>query len=129
MEVWIMQGQSLCIVILMIVGIYFRRQRQRHIKIMSFTMIWDIILILQVELSRSAILKASKAVDNPMILNIHVAIAVSTVVLYGFMVYTGRALLSGNTQIRSKHRILGYSTFLMRVLVFVTSFWAVVPKE
>ena len=91
-------------------------------------MIWDIILILQIELSRSAILKASKAVANPMILNIHVGIAVSTVVLYGFMVYTGRALLSGRTDIRQKHKILGYSTFIMRILTFVTSFWAVSPK-
>lgn len=92
-------------------------------------MIWDVILILQIELSRSAILKASKAVSNPMMLNIHVAIAVSTVVLYGFMVYTGRAMLAGQTHIRPKHRILGYSTFFMRVLTFITSFWAVLPKE
>lgn len=91
-------------------------------------MIWDVLLILQIELSRSAILKASKAVDNAMMLNIHVSIAVSTVILYGFMVYSGRALLAGKTEFRHKHRILGYSTFLMRILTFVTSFWAVVPK-
>ncbi|WP_408099065.1 hypothetical protein ACJVC5_09125 [Peredibacter sp. HCB2-198] len=129
MEAWLMQTQSLCIVMLMIAGIVVRRKRQLHVKIMSLAMIWDVLLILQIELSRSAILKASKAVSNPMMLNIHVAIAVTTVVLYGFMVYTGRALLSGQSQIRSKHRILGYSTFLMRVLTFITSFWAVLPKE
>lgn len=129
MEAWLMQTQSLCIVLLMIAGIVVRRQRQLHVKIMSLVMIWDIILILQIELSRSAILKASAALRNPMMLNIHVGIAVSTVVLYGFMVYTGRALLSGQTQIRSKHRILGYSTLFMRVLTFITSFWAVIPKE
>jgi len=128
MEAWLMQTQSLCIVLLMLAGILVRRNRKLHIKIMSFAMIWDIILILQIELSRSAILKASKAVANPMILNIHVGIAVSTVVLYGFMVYTGRALLSGRTDIRQKHKILGYSTFIMRILTFVTSFWAVSPK-
>jgi hypothetical protein len=128
MEALLMQVQSFCILSLMLLGIYKRRQRQLHVKIMSFAMIWDIILILQVELSRSAILKASNAVTNPMILNIHVSIAVSTVILYGFMVYTGRALLSGRNEIRSKHRILGYSTLLMRILTFVTSFWAVAPK-
>jgi hypothetical protein len=129
MEVWIMQGQSLCILLLMIAGIIVRRRRDLHVKIMSTAIIWDLILILQVELSRKAILKASNALENPMILNVHVALAVSAVVFYGLMVYTGRALLSGKTQIRSKHRILGYSTFLIRVLVFVTSFWAVVPKD
>jgi hypothetical protein len=128
MEALLMQAQSLCIVLLMLWGIIKRRQRQLHVKIMSLAMVWDIILILQIELSRSAILKASKAVANPMILNIHVSIAVSTVILYGFMVYTGRALLSGRNEIRNKHKILGYSTFLMRLLTFATSFWAVSPK-
>lgn len=128
MEAWLMQSQSLCIVLLMLAGILVRKNRKLHVRVMSLAMIWDIILILQIELSRSAILKASKAVDNPMMLNIHVSIAVSTVILYGFMVYTGRALLRGQTEIRHKHKILGYSTFLMRILTFITSFWAVAPK-
>lgn len=124
-----MQVQSAGIVLLMLAGIILRRKRKQHITIMSIAMIWDIVLILQIELSRSAVLKASRAVTNPLMLNVHVAIAISTVVLYAFMVYTGRALLSGQTQIRSKHRILGYSTFFMRVLTFATSFWAVVSKD
>lgn len=128
METWLMQTQSLCIVLLMLAGIVARKRRQLHVKIMSSAMLWDIILILQVELSRSAILKASKAVTNPLILNIHVSFAVSTVILYGFMVYSGRKMLAGDVSIRPKHRILGYSTFLMRILTFITSFWAVAPK-
>jgi hypothetical protein len=129
METWFMQTQSFCIVALMLIGLFFRRQRKKHITIMSIAMIWDLLLILQIEFSRSAILKASKAATNELLLNIHVSIAVSTVILYIFMVYTGRALLAGRTEVRKKHRILGYSTFLMRILTFVTSFWAVVPKE
>lgn len=129
METWLMQGQSLCIVLLLTVGIYFRRRRDIHVKIMSVAIIWDILIILQVELSRSAILKASKALSNALLLNIHVTIAVSTVVLYGFMIYTGRKLLKGDLQIRTRHRTLGWSTYMMRILTFVTSFWAVVPKE
>jgi len=129
METWLMQSQSLCIVLLMLAGIYFRRRREIHIKIMSLAMIWDVILILQIELSRSAILKATKALTNPLILNIHITIAVTTVVLYGFMVYTGRKLLSGENQIRPRHRFLGWTTLSMRILTFITSFWAVMPKE
>ncbi len=113
----------------MIAGIYSRYNRVLHVRIMSLAMIWDIILILQIELSRSAILKASRAVTNAMALNVHVTIAVTTVVFYGFMVYTGRKLLAGDREIRRKHRILGYSTFTLRLLTFATSFWAVVPKE
>ena len=129
MEVVLMQTQSLCIILLMIAGIVLRRNRKLHVRIMSLAMIWDIILILQVELSRSAVLKASNALSIPMILNIHVAIAVSSVVLYGFMIYTGRKLLAGDNSIRTKHKFLGYTTFIMRLLTFITSFWAVVPKE
>jgi Na+/H+ antiporter NhaD/arsenite permease-like protein len=128
METTLMQFQSLCIVLLMLVGIAFKRKRTAHIRIMSVAMIWDIILILQIELSRSAILKASQAVSNPLALNVHVSIAVATVVLYAFMVYTGRGLLNGKVELRQKHRVLGYSTLLMRILTFVTSFWAVAPK-
>lgn len=129
METMAMQIQSLAIVVLMLVGIYFRRQRKRHIKIMSFAMIWDVILILQIELSRSAILKASQAVKNTMLLNIHVSIAVSTVILYAFMVYTGRKLLNGDINIRPHHKMLGWTTLFLRILTFITSFWAVAPKE
>jgi hypothetical protein len=129
METWLMQGQSLCIVLLLTVGIFFRRRRKLHVKIMSVAIIWDLIIILQVELSRSAILKASKALSNTLMLNIHVTIAVSSVILYGFMVYTGRRLLKGDNQIRNRHRMLGWTTYVMRILTFVTSFWAVVPKE
>ena len=129
METWLMQSQSLCIVLLLTVGIYFRRQRKLHVKIMSVAIIWDIIIILQVELSRSAILKASKAMTNALLLNIHVTIAVSSVILYGFMIYTGRRLLKGDNQIRNRHLMLGWTTYTMRILTFITSFWAVAPKD
>jgi hypothetical protein len=129
MEIWLMQGQSLCIVLLMLVGIFNRKRRQIHVKLMSLAMVWDVLLILQIELSRSAILKASKALTNSVALNIHVSIAILTVVLYGFMIHSGRKLLSGQNQIRTRHRNLGWSTFMMRILTLVTSYWAVVPKE
>lgn len=128
METWIMQLQSLGIVLLMTIGIAFKRKKSVHVKIMSSAMIWDVLLILQIELSRSAILKASKALTNPMALNIHVSIAVATVILYGFMVYTGKNLLNGKNEYRNRHKNLGFLTFSLRILTFITSFWAVTPK-
>ncbi len=129
MEAWLMQLQSLIIVLIMILGILNHRKRNLHVKIMSVAMIWDVLLILQIELSRSAILKASKAITNTMMLNIHVSIAVTTVILYGLMIQSGRKVLAGNTELRAKHKRLGYTTFVMRILTFITSFWAVLPKE
>ncbi len=107
------------------VGVYLRKKRSVHIRIQSTAIVWDILLILQIELSRGAILKASKAMTNTMILNIHVAIAVTTVLLYFSMIYTGRKVISGERQFRSKHKVLGWTTLAMRVLTFITSFWAV----
>lgn len=123
-----MQAQSLCILLLMLAGIVARKRRELHVKIMSLAMIWDVILILQIELSRSAILKASNAVANPLALNVHVSFAVSTVVLYVFMVVSGKKMLANVPGVRGRHKVLGYTTVIFRTLTFITSFWAVAPK-
>lgn len=118
------QIQSFLIMSLIIYGATQAKKRNRHIKIMSTAIIWDILLILQIELTRGAIEKASKAVSNPIMLNIHVSIAVSTVLLYLVMIYTGRKVLKGENNILPKHKIFGKFTVLMRILTFITSFWA-----
>ncbi|MFY7994518.1 MAG: hypothetical protein ACOVP4_14570 [Bacteriovoracaceae bacterium] len=129
MSKWLMQSQSLIIVVMMIIGIVVHRRRSLHVKIMSSVIIWDILLILQVELGRKAIMKASQAMTNPALLNIHVSIAVSTVLLYIVMVITGRKVLAGQSELLPQHKRIGYITFVMRLLTFATSFFAVVPDE
>lgn len=129
MPTWLMQTQSFFILALMIYGITQSKKRSRHVKIMSTAMIWDIILILQIELSRSAILKASKAMTNTMWLNIHVSIAVTTVIFYVFMTLTGRKVLKGDNSLKARHRVLGYTTTMLRILTFATSFLAVSGAE
>lgn len=125
MPTWLMQTQSFLIVALMLYGISQHRNRQKHAKIMYAAMIWDVILILQIELSRGAIMKASKAMVNPVLLNIHVSIAVSTVVLYGFMIFLGRKVIAGDNTLLKRHKRLGQLTMVMRILTFATSFLAV----
>jgi arginine exporter protein ArgO len=112
----------------MTLGVYLRKKRSVHIKLMATTIIWDILLILQIELGRGAIIKASNAVSNAMMLNVHVSIAVLTVFFYGGMIYTGRKLLSGDNSIKPLHKKLGWTTWSLRILTFVTSFWAVTPQ-
>lgn len=130
MPTWIMQLQSVLIVALMIYGITRARiNRKLHVKIMSISMIWDVILILQIELSRQAILKATEALKNPILLNIHVSIAVTTVVFYVFMVLTGRKVITGNNALVNRHKLLGRITMILRILTLITSFMAVAPKE
>ena len=124
----IFQIQSFIILSLIIIGVFLRRKRAAHVKVMLTAIIWDILLVLQIELNRDAIAKASKVVANTQILNIHVSLAVTTVLLYFGMLYTGRKLLKGDGAIRPTHKKLGWTTLAFRILTFATSFWAVADK-
>lgn len=125
----IFQLQSFLVFSLLTLGVVFRKKRSLHVKFMATALIWDILLILQIELTRSAVGKASEALQNPMILNIHVALALASVLLYVFMLYSGLKMLKNENAIRPRHRTLGYVTYIMRLLTLITSFWAVAPKE
>lgn len=121
------QSQSIAIVLLMLLGVYFRHQRYIHVKFMSVVIIWDFLLILQIELARGAIEKAGQMMKNAIILNIHVTLACTTVVFYGLMIYTGRKILKGPVSVVLKryHGILGRMTLVLRMLTFFTSFFVV----
>jgi hypothetical protein len=121
----IFQVQSILIVSLMLYGVYHRKTRYKHIKIMKTVIIWDLLLVAQIELTRSAILKASKIYDNPQILNIHVSLAVSTVLLYAVIAYTGTKLKNGNENIRKYHKAVGILTLTTRIATLITSYLVV----
>ena len=122
----VFQIQSILVYSLMIFGISKRKQRKVHVPTMITVLTWDVILILQIELNRGAVAKAAKALVNPLILNIHVSFAVSSVVFYCLLIYTGRKLLKGNESYRLRHRIFGWTAFALRTLTLITSFFAVV---
>lgn len=125
----VFQIQSVCIYALMIFGILKRKNRRIHVPTMIAVLSWDIILILQIELTRSAVEKASKALVNPVLLNVHISFAVSCVIFYLLLIYTGRKLLNGKNEYRLRHRLFGWTAFALRTLTLVTSFFAVVPKN
>lgn len=118
----IFQVQSILIVSLLLYGVYHRRSRYKHIKIMKTAIIWDLLLVAQIELTRGAILKASKVYENPQILNIHVSLAVSTVLLYGVVFYTGRKLQRGDENVRKWHKGIGILTLTTRIATLITSY-------
>jgi hypothetical protein len=124
----VFQIQSFCIYALMVFGITKRKKRKVHVPTMITVLTWDILLILQIELGRHAVEKASKALVNPVLLNIHVSFAVSCVVFYFLLIYSGRKLLKGNNHFRLRHRIFGWTAFVLRTLTLITSFFAVIPK-
>ncbi len=112
----------------MVYGITKRKKRKIHVPVMSAVLILDVLLILQIELGRDAVEKASKAISNPMLLNIHVTFAVLSVVFYILLVFTGRKLLRGDNAIRPSHRLFGWTALALRTLTLITSFFAVTPQ-
>lgn len=125
MSALIFQIQSTLIVLLMIVGVIQKKNRNLHVKIMISAIIWDVLLILQIELSRGAINKASKVAANPTILTVHIALAITTVLFYILMFYTGQKMLKNDMTIRGKHKAFGITTLLLRIATYITSFWTV----
>lgn len=117
----IFQAQSFLIVALMIYGVYHRRNRFKHVKIMKTVIIWDLLLVAQIELTRGAINTASKAMTNPVILNIHISLAVSTVLLYVLIGITGTKIKNGNEGLRKVHKGVGIITLTTRIATLITS--------
>lgn len=122
----IFQVQSLLILTLMIFGASrAKKNLPQHIKMMSAAMIWDLLLILQIELSRDAVARAMNVGETPTLLKIHLFFAIGSVLLYGIMVTSGRLVLKGKHSWRARHRALGLTTLAFRTLTLLTSYFAV----
>lgn len=121
----IFQIQSTLILLLMYVGVYYRQFPTRHVKIMGTTIVWDILLILQIELTRGAIVKAGKSMINPTFLTVHIAIAVLTVLLYFGLIYTGRKMLAKDYGVHKLHRLMGRLAVFCRTFTYVSSYFVV----
>ncbi|MAZ47205.1 MAG: hypothetical protein CME65_01500 [Halobacteriovoraceae bacterium] len=121
------QVQSFIIVALMLYGVSQRKIRFKHMRIMKIVIAWDLLLVAQIELTRQAINTASKAMTNPWFLNFHISLAVSTVLLYFCLLYTGTRLNKGDESIRKWHKPLGLTTVVFRLATLVTSLIIEVP--
>ncbi len=117
----IFQIQSFLIVATLLFGVYHRRFKSKHMKIMKFAMAWDLLLVLQIELNRGAINKAAQALTNPLLLNIHVGLAVSTVLLYIPVFILGMKLSNGQESVRKPHKFLALTALTLRILTLITS--------
>lgn len=118
----IFQVQSILIVALLFFGVSKRKEKFRHMRIMKTAIIWDLLLVAQIELTRGAVAKASKMMENPMLLNIHVSLAIGTVLLYAMIFYTGTKLSKGDESLRKYHKPIGALTLTTRVATLITSY-------
>lgn len=123
METIIFQIQSACILSLILYGITLpKKNRELHRKFMLSAIIWDLILILQIELSREAVKKATQMLTNTWLLNYHIGIAVSCVLGYFILIYTGTQIFKGRNHFKKWHKPIAYVVVLFRISTFITSF-------
>jgi len=120
----LLQTQSLLVLLLLIVGVIYRKNRKRHIKVMVSAIVWDLLLVLQIEFNRGVLTKAAGVSSNALALNIHVTIAFLTILSYIAVAYSGTRILKGMEGWRLRHRFLGLTALTLRILTFATSFMA-----
>jgi uncharacterized membrane protein YozB (DUF420 family) len=131
MTTLVFQIQSLLIVLLMVYGVLkAKKNRLLHRKIMLSAILWDLFLILQIELTRSAIAKAASALDKPhqTLFYIHLFFAISTVLLYPLAFYSGQKIIKNNSKHTRHHKVIGGVVLLFRISTLFTSYFVVAAR-
>lgn len=127
---------STMVLLILLTGVYFRRRREIHTKLMTSAFVIDLALVLYIELTRHAVGTVTTQVRP--LLWFHAAISTSVLVLYVVMIVLGRKMLAGaeqsmasgagslnvgiTGQTRTLHRNLGMTFLALRVVSYVTAF-------
>ncbi|MCB0355547.1 MAG: hypothetical protein KDD40_00980 [Bdellovibrionales bacterium] len=111
---------SIALIIFLIGRFQVKKNLKLHIKLMSLAMTIDILLVIALVLMRNAL---GTVVSGKMsgILMVHVPIAISTVIAYGFATYFGLKLKRGQRQYLKHMRITDKVVIPLRLLNTFTS--------
>lgn len=109
---------SLIVIILIFIGLVFRRQKQKHVAIMMSAFTIDILMVLYIELTRQAI-NTSLHPPHPFIV-FHVVISVLAVCLYFGQLVTGFQMLKTGI-LKPSHKKMAIAFVVLRVGNWVTS--------
>jgi uncharacterized membrane protein YozB (DUF420 family) len=123
---------STLVLVILAVGIYFRRRPEIHMKAMLLAFIIDLSLVLYIELTRQAVEKVASEFQP--FLWFHAAISLSVLVHYVAMIVLGRRLAKARSvevespnrvdtaHTRKLHRNLGISFVVFRLANYITAF-------
>src|SRR4051812_28984319 len=111
---------SSLVVLLVALGLCFRRRPSWHLKFMVGAFLLDVALVLYIELTRQAVETVAARVRP--LLWFHAAVSLGVLVCYVVMIVLGRRLLNGRKASRGTHRNLGIAFCVLRGLNYVTSF-------
>lgn len=115
---------STLVMILLVIGLVYRRHTRIHIPIMLSCFALDLSNVLVIELNRGAIRQTMDTVTEvgDWLLKFHIVVSVICVICYPLAVFTGLRLLRRGVH-RTSHRLNACVFLVTRVLNYVTSFW------
>lgn len=107
----------------MLFGLYYRKQRPRHLFFMALAIFSDVSLVLVLEFQRTAI-KTALSFTLAFPQQMHIAFSSIAILLYIPVVILGttRLLKRGGTRTYKNHKLLGITAFLFRTLGFSLMF-------
>ncbi len=111
------------VLLLILIGIAFRRKRKIHVPIMVTGLVLDLASVLYLEISRHVIMEAFERVPE-FLMKIHLTLAVLTLSGWAIAFTTGILILSGK-QIQKIHKINAAIFLISRTALFITTFWIV----
>lgn len=112
---------SFFVLVVIATGLSQRRDRTRHIPLMALAFVVDLGLVLYLELTRSAVARASELASQ--MLSIHVGFAITTLVLNIALIASGVAIAKGKPGLRKWHKRLAALFLFCRISTFLTAFW------
>jgi uncharacterized membrane protein YozB (DUF420 family) len=117
---------STCVLVLIALGLKFRKQPKRHIQFMAAAFLLDLILLLYIETTRHAIATVGKSIQAPAsqeLLFFHVTVSTITLLLYILQLSTGIMLFRKRAVNPVLHRGGAVLFLICRLSNYVTSFF------
>jgi hypothetical protein len=102
-----------------LVGVAVHARRKVHVRVMASCFAADLLMVLVIELQRSAIKQAVGPTSG--LMKFHIAVSVGALVLWVLQILTGRGVLQGKPRL-ARHRIQAWAFLLCRGTNVVTAF-------
>ncbi len=113
---------SFVVLLIIAVGILFRKNRKVHIPLMLLAFVCDMSLVLYIEFTRKAVEQVISGLP-PSLLAFHVTTSIIVVLLYLALIVSGIQIVKGKTDRQLWHRRLATAFLIGRMINFVTSLY------
>lgn len=109
--------------IILLCGMYYRKDKKKHIPLMITAFVIDVALVLYIEVNRAVVHQVTSEIKEMSgIMVFHVIISVITLILFGLQIILGLILKRGAETARFWHKYSGWSLLVFRLGNYVTSY-------